>query len=315
MWWVIGVAAAYLVLAPVVLAGTLLAMLTAGVVDWAGHKRAAPADPLLIGYRGDPEAAFGWPFAAVHYPSPLGDAEAWLVPSAAGEARSGGTWAIWVHGIGGTRENGYRIVRTLRDAGLPVLLVTYRNDLGAPRAADGLYSFGLEEWHDLDAAVSWALGQGAERIVIAAESMGGAIAGQYLARGGNREAVVGLVLDAPALDFNEVIAAGGRRYRVPLGAYVAMAGLSLFSMLRRDLRQAVALDAIAGFEGPIFLAHGEGDPLVPFSTSERLVARRPDIAFWRTRSDRHPMSFEADREGYSGALRSWLEKVTAQSGR
>ena len=184
-------------------------------------------------------------FETVTYQTELGPAEAWVIP-AEGEVR---TWAIWVHGIGGIRENGYRLLQHLHDAGLPVLMITYRNDKGAPRSADGLHSFGLTEWPDLAAAVEWTRAHGAERVVIAAESMGAGITGQYLMRGGQHGLVAGLALDAPALDFPAVIHAGGARYRVPLSGYVANAGLWLSSLMRRDLREAVSLEAVASVQG------------------------------------------------------------------
>lgn len=305
IWWGIGIIVGYLMLAPVITAGALSAMLTAGIVPWSKQGPNLPADPLTIGYRGDPKAAFGWDFEAVTYPTELGDAAAWVVPGAPGET----LWGIWVHGIGGIRENGYRMVRTLHEAGLPVLMITYRNDAEAPRSADGLYSFGLSEWPDLQAAVDYAVSRGAERVAITGESMGAAIAGQYLMRGNNLERVAGLALDAPALDFQAVIHAGGRRYWVPLSDYVSAAGLELWRFGRTDLREAVSLDAVAEFDGPVFVAHGARDPLVPFSISERLLEKRADIMFWKTDADQHPMSFESDRAGYSAALAAWVEKV------
>lgn len=307
VWWGLGIAVGYLVLAPVITVVALWGMLTAGIVPWSPDGPGLPTDPLTIGYRGDPKTAFGWDFEAVNYPTELGDAEAWVIPGAPGET----LWGIWVHGIGGIRENGYRMVKILHEAGLPVLMITYRNDAGAPRAADGLYSFGLSEWPDLQAAVDYAVSRGAARVAIAAESMGAGITGQYLLRGNNREAVVGLALDAPALDFPTVIYAGGKRYWVPFSDYVSAAALELWRFVRTDLREAVSLDAVAEFPGPVFVAHGTRDPLVPFSISERLREKRPDIMFWTTDADRHPMSFESDREGYARALAAWVAAVRA----
>ncbi len=310
VWWGVGLAVGYLVLAPVVTVAAMRVLLTAGIVPWSPEGPGLPTDPLSIGYRGDPQVAFGWEFEAVSYPTELGEAPAWLVPGAANET----LWAIWVHGIGGIRENGYRMARTLHEAGLPVLMITYRNDAGAPRSADGLYSFGLSEWPDLQAAVDFAVSRGAERVVIAAESMGAGITGQYLRRGNNTERVAGLALDAPALDFPAVIFASGRRYSVPLSDYVSAAALQLWSFVRTDLREAVSLDAVAEFPGPVFVAHGTRDPLVPFSISERLVQQRPDVMLWKTDADKHPKSFESDRAGYARALSAWLEKVRGASG-
>lgn len=310
VWWSVGIVVAYVVLAPVVAVVALMGMLTAGIVPWSPDGPGLPTDPLTIGYRGDPKVAFRWEFEAVTYPTELGDAAAWVVPGDRDET----LWAIWVHGIGGIRENGYRMVKTLHDAGLPVLMIAYRNDVDAPRSDDGLYSFGLGEWPDLQAAVDYAAGRGAGHVVIAAESMGAAITGQYLLRGNNTGRIAGLALDAPALDFPAVIHAGGKRYWVPLSDYVAAAGLELWRFVRRDLREAVSIDAVVEFPGPVFVAHGTRDPLVPFAISEQLVAKRPGITFWQTDADRHPMSFDSDRVGYSRALERWLEDVRGAIG-
>jgi pimeloyl-ACP methyl ester carboxylesterase len=309
--WIAGgavaVLAIYLVIASVGLALGLGAMLTPGVIDWSGANRPAPADPIEIGYRGDPKAAFGWDFETVHYPTELGEAEAWVIPA----AEPSPLWAIFVHGIGGIRENGYRMAKILHEAGVTVMMITYRNDRGGPAASPPLYSFGLTEWPDLEAAVEWTAAQGAGRVIIVAESMGAGVTGQYLARAADTSRVAGLVLDAPALDFPAVIHHGGRQYWVPLADLVAEAGMWLSSLMRTDLRPAVVIDAVAGFDGPIFIAHGRRDPLVPFSISEKLVALRPDAILVASDADTHPRSYFSDPEGYRAGLLKLVEAVRA----
>ena len=59
---------------------------------------------------------------------------------------------------------------------------------------------------DLDAAVSWMLARGAPSVILVGESMGGGIVGQFLMHSGEADKVVALALDAPALDFTEVVA-------------------------------------------------------------------------------------------------------------
>lgn len=307
VWWGLGLLIAYLLLAPLAAVLVLWLLLRAGVVDWSGERRPAPADPLTVGYRGDPATALGWHFESIRYPTGLGDAEAWFIPGGPDEK----LWAVFVHGIGGLRENGYRMLKPLHDAGLPVLMITYRNDRGAPRSPEGFYSFGLTEWPDLAASVDYAVANGAERVVIVAESMGAAITGQYLVHGHNVDRVAGLAFDAPALDIPALVRFGGRRRWVPLADYVASTALTLWSRLGPDLRDAVCIDAVARFTGPIFVAHGTGDPLVPFATTARLASLRPDIALWTSNSAEHPMSFETDRAGYLAAVHSWLERVRA----
>ena len=51
------------------------------------------------------------------------------------------------------RQIGLRIAPTLRRAGFNSLLISYRDDLGAPDSPDGLHHQGQTEWRDLEAAV------------------------------------------------------------------------------------------------------------------------------------------------------------------
>ncbi|HEY8810101.1 MAG TPA: hypothetical protein VIM28_08770 [Solirubrobacterales bacterium] len=62
-------------------------------------------------YAGDPERAFGLPSDEVKVPDELGPMPAWSVPG------RGNTWAIVVHGINGTPQEGLRLVPTLHRAG------------------------------------------------------------------------------------------------------------------------------------------------------------------------------------------------------
>jgi len=160
-------------------------ILTVGSPIAQGADAKSPTAPAEIGYIGDPRMAFGYAFEEVQVNSELGRNPAWLVAAATPSGRH----AIFVHGIGGRRENGYRFLPVLREAGFDTLMIAYRNDEGAPPSPDRKYSLGLNEWRDLKAAVETLQARGANTIVIVAESMGGAITGQYLANGAPPAAV------------------------------------------------------------------------------------------------------------------------------
>lgn len=153
-----------------------------------GHLEAGThvaLDPQV--YEGDPRAAIGIPFDDVRVQGDLGAMPAWRV--------DGGdrVWAIFVHGIDGNRGAALRILPTLEQAGLTSLAITYRNDVGAPRSPDGKHHLGLTEWRDLEAAARYALGHGAERLVVIGYSMGGAIVTQFMERSPLADRVAGLV--------------------------------------------------------------------------------------------------------------------------
>jgi pimeloyl-ACP methyl ester carboxylesterase len=277
--------------------------LTPGQVDWSLSHQPSPKDPMELGYRGDPKTALGLDFETIHYQTELGPAEAWLAPAAAPSS----TMAIFVHGIGGIRENGYRLLSILHAAGLPTLMITYRNDDNAPASKPAFRTFGLTEWRDLDAAAGWALGHGASHLVIVGESMGGAVAGQFLAHSTHAGAVSALVLDAPAVDFEVVADWALAQYHVPLGDQLASIATSVASHWSPvPLSDANVFDAVAGFPGPVFIAHGSTDQLVPFTLSQKLVAaRQGPTVFFQTSAD-HLHSYKEQPEKYRQELGDFL---------
>ncbi len=309
-WLAIGFAASAVlyVLTGVVLTSAVLShLLNPGSIDWAGYNNPEPpTDPLELGYRGDPETALGLPFEVVSVETELGPAEAWFVPA----ADMTGPWAIYVHGIGGLRENGYRQLSILHEAGIPTLMITYRNDRGAPAGPGALYSFGVTEWRDLEAAVNWALARGAAGVILVAESMGGGIAGQFLEHSLQADKVVALALDAPALDLREVVADKLGARHLPFARFLAAAGLEVFDLYRKaDLSDADSFEAVASFPGPLFLAHGASDVLVPVTISDRLVAERTGpVTYVRTGAN-HLRSYREDPARYRAEMLAWLETI------
>lgn len=303
-----GLLAAYLVLGSIVAARVLTRVLSVNV---ASQVQAASSDnPLELAYRGDPRKAFGYAFETVNIPTELGPAPAWLVP---GDAEDGTVWAIYVHGIAGVRENGYRHLSVLHEAGLPTLLITYRNDAGAPASPGGEYEFGLAEWKDLEAAFAYAQARGATKIVLVAESMGGGIAGQFLARSPRAATVAALALDSPALDFPEVVETLLRARGLPLSGLLTRGGLWLrTSRGGFDGYEAVTLGAVSDFRGPLFVAHGSGDSIVPVAISDRLLATRHGATtYLRSHAD-HLGSWKEDSGLYRTQFRTFLTLIDAR---
>ena len=311
--WPLRVLAALLLLAAVahasvslVLARVLDRTLTVGTLA-AIFAGLPPQDPFALGFRGDPQAALGLAFETATIATQLGPAPAWLVPAAGGPP---GLGAIYVHGIAGAREDGYRHLSVLHAAGIPTLLVTYRNDPDAPPTPDNRYRFGLAEWEDLDAAMRWMAGRGHSRIVLAAESMGGAIAAQFLARSAEAGRVVALVLDSPALDGPAVVGNLSAALGIPAPSLFAPTAMRLLALQGGpDLAEAAGLDTVAGFAGPLFLAQGTGDRLVPAAIADALLARRLGVTtHLRTDAD-HLQSWHAAPNLYRAELRAFLARL------
>lgn len=265
-------------------------------------------DPLVLDYDGDPQHAFGWRFESLSIASELGPLPAWIVPPDTG---TGSTWMIYTHGMGARREDGYRFLSVARPLGITTLLYSYRNDAGAPPSPDGIYRFGLSEWRDLDAAVETARQRGAKTIILAAESMGGAIVGQYLRRSRQADGVLAAVLDAPALDLRATLRHYVDAKHLPLsGAVTWVASRITPWRVGIELDDTQTLPVLATRPRFLFDAHGDSDALVPVAISDELKRLRPDMAYVRTHA-RHVESWSEDPARYRTALSGFLQQVLA----
>ena len=260
-------------------------------------------------YAGDPRQALGLPFAGVPVPDELGSMPAWLVPG-----RSH-TWAIVVHGINSDRETGLRIVPTLHRAGLPTLLISYREDLGAPSSPDGLHHMGLTEWLDLQAAARYALAHGARHLVLVGYSMGGAIVAQFMERSPLADRVIGLLLDAPVLDWRRTLAFHATEMGLPSFAALPVEW-AVGERIDADWGSLDALAHAGDFHLPILLFHGTEDDVVPISTSDDFAAELPRwVTYHRVPRANHVESWNVDPRLYDARLTAFLRRIDVPAGK
>ena len=298
----------YIGIAGYFLAHTTVSLLKTGPIAAILATAEPPTDPLALGYRGDPLQALALPFQTVTLDTPLGPTEAWLVPAAGPEAGR----AIYVHGIAGAREDGYRALQVLHEAGWSVLLTTYRNDPGAPPSPDGSYGFGLTEWPDLETAVTQMAPGDADKVLVVAESMGGAVLGQFLKQSPLASRVSAIALDSPAISYAAVLdhlAAAGDKPLPKVISWTAKQVLPFKTSLPLD--QAEVADVYQSFPGPLFIAHGAADQIVPIGPSQTLATTRtaPTVTLW-TGAD-HMGSYGEDAAAYRTALQQFLAQVSS----
>ena len=251
-------------------------------------------------FDGDPLSARGLPYKQVTFQSELGPLGAWRLDG------SSQTWLLSTHGQGTSGEGALRFLPTFVKAGLPVLIIEYRNDVGAPPSASGYYDYGETEWRDLEAAVRYALDEGAKDVVLAGYSMGGAITLSFLYRSEFASSVRAVILDAPMLDFEDVVDYGAERLGLPSAlTWLAKRILDLrfeFSWEDRNyLRRAAELRV------PILLFHGDADRLVHVRTSEALAKARPDlVTYVRVSGATHVRSWNMNPTAYERTLADFL---------
>jgi pimeloyl-ACP methyl ester carboxylesterase len=258
-------------------------------------------------FPGDPRQAFGLPFDNVLVPGELGPMPAWSI---AGKSR---TWAIVVHGINGTPQVGLRIVPVLHRTRMPTLLITYREDQGAPSSPDGFHHMGLTEWRDLAAAARYALARGARRLVLVGYSMGGAIVAQFMQRSPLASRVDGLVLDAPVLDWR-----GTLEFNTTEMGFPSIAALPLEwaigARIDADWDSLDALQHTDDFHLPTLLFHGDDDKVVPISTSEDFAEELPRwVSFRSAPQAGHVEAWNVDPKLYERRIGAFLTRLQAKN--
>jgi pimeloyl-ACP methyl ester carboxylesterase len=284
-----------------------------------GELRVGPARWNQYYFVGNPQGTLGLPLDDVEMDSELGMLAAWEVPADNVETAEGGEagerWAILLHGRGASREECLRAVPVLHDLGFTALIPMYRNDIGAPASPDGRYSLGLSEWRDCEAALLYAVDAGAQEIVLFGWSMGGAIVLQTLDRSWLSDRVKAVVLDAPVIDWADVLRHHGALNKIP----GPIGGLSRSLIGHPWARRLVGVHepidvALTNWESRsgelkhrTLLIHSLDDEFVPAGPSLSLAAKRPDLVRlepWQ--QARHTKEWNVDPDRWDAVVREFL---------
>ncbi len=262
-------------------------------------------------YWDDPLTSLGLPFRPVAVDGELGPMPAWLLEP----DRPNGKWAVLVHGRAARREECLRAVPTLLRLGYTCLVVTYRNDPGAPPAPDGRYNLGLSEWRDVESALEFALAAGANSVVLGGWSMGGAVILQTLKQTALDGFIDAVFLDSPVVDWGNVLAHHARLHHVP----PPLRDLGTLVMGRRATRRLVGVHhpvdvaltdwvaRAAEIRHRILIQHSVDDGFVPAEPSIALAEARPDLVTWeRWDTARHCKEWNLDSARWERVLSDFL---------
>ncbi|MEZ0089388.1 alpha/beta fold hydrolase [Streptacidiphilus sp. EB129] len=251
-------------------------------------------------YRGDPRSALGLDFTEARVRGELGPMPAWYLPGVRDLV------VIAVHGPGGDRQQTLPLLPLLSSLKVPVLVVTYRNDEGAPRSPDGLGHFGETEWRDVEAAIRLAVDGGATRVLLYGWSVGATMVLQAAARSAWRETVRGLVLDSPVLDWQSTV----RRQATRRGVPTALAELGARAAEGRSQVDPAGIDRLAlgdDLDVPVLLLHGTDDTVAPVAASRRLARRREDLVLYQEFPEaEHEALWNTDPARYEEVLNRFL---------
>jgi pimeloyl-ACP methyl ester carboxylesterase len=272
-------------------------------------------------FTGTPLSALGLDFEEIDVPGEQGGLPSWLVPGTPlpGNAGvDGGMWAILVHGRGASREECLRALPVLHRLGVTSLVAGYRTTADAPNGMAGRYHLGDREWRDIESAILYSAGRGAEEIVLIGWSMGGAIAMQTVSQSWTADRVKGVILDAPVLDWRDVLAHQARLNRVP--AAVGRLGQSILSHRSAwrlagteapiDLDRLDWVTRAAELTHPVLLIHSKDDEFVPFGPSQRFADARPDLVTYQsTEVALHTLEWNVDSAAWDTAVATFILRL------
>lgn len=253
----------------------------------------------------DPMEAFAIDFDNVRIPGNLGVNPAWFVDG------SSDTWVILVHGEGlDERAQALRVLPALADGGFPALVITYRNDSAAPDDG-GYYRWGLSEWHDIDAAMTYAHNHGASDFVLYGFGMGANIAAMHLHESERAAEVRGAIFDSAVVDLGAVVDRIADERGIPgvvTTAAKAVARLR-FGLEWSELNQLIRADQ---FDTPILLMHGTEDDVAPIAETDNFVTSvTGPITYERFEGAGRTELWNSDPERYNAAVLTFLiEAVT-----
>lgn len=273
------------------------------------HSLLTPPDhrgPDRIGTSLDPASA-GVDATEVLLGGPLGDYPAWMVDGTTDR------WVIFVHGIDTDRREALRVLPLVADAGYSSLVMSYRNDGVGPAEGSGRHHFGTNEWPDLRAAIQFARSQGAVDVVLYGFGSGASVIGSFLANGGMEDIVVGVVLDAPALDPPHAAARLSAGSKVPdlLARWSRAMVTFRFGM---DLSTADFVSRADVFTSPVLVIHGLDDLVYDPTRSAAFVEAAETASVLFVPGAGHGEAWNVDPVGYETAVRDFLDGLAEAEG-
>lgn len=214
----------------------------------------------------DPMEAFAIEYENVRIPGNLGVNPAWYIDGPSD------TWVIVVHGEGlDERAQALRVLPVLQDGGFPTLVITYRNDSAAPDDG-GYYRWGLSEWQDIDAAMTFARNRDQDAdFILYGFGMGANIATMHLHESERASEVRGAILDSVVVDLGSVVDRIAEERGIPGVVKIAAKAVARirFGLEWSELNQFARADQ---FDIPMLLMHGTEDHVAPIAETDQFIA-------------------------------------------
>ena len=215
---------------------------------------------------------------------------------------------IVIHGLKNSRAITLKTLPFFHAQGFPTLTVSYRNDDGVPPDPSGLHQMGITEWEDIEPAVDYALGKGAQGVILYGISMGGAIAANFIRMSEKSASVKALVFDCPVIDFRvSVKQNAAARY----GEWIKSLIPLIFRLTERRFdivwEKTDMTEAFRNIRVPSLFFHTVNDSWVPIAQSKNMVKQNPQhMALISFPVGEHIDGWNSDSQKYIESLKNFL---------
>jgi pimeloyl-ACP methyl ester carboxylesterase len=270
----------------------------------------ANTDARATGNIFTPDSVTGLPPESVDIQTGTAAQPAWLY---AGTREEASTWVINIHGMLAGRDSALRSAHALKDSGWTSLVISYRGDGEAQGEHRQPSTLGQAEWHDLDAAITFASTHGADTIVLIGWSLGATLALHEAQRGTNRTSIAGLVLVSPVINWARSIRFGMAQNRIPAWLAGATLGALSHPITSRllGLAQPLAFNSNLPYVSvPTLVIHSAGDRTAPFDVSREFAEASNLVTLETFPPSPHAMEWNADPDRFATTLRDWISSLT-----
>jgi hypothetical protein len=245
--------------------------------------------------------ALGLEFANVRLNTELGEVDGWAVDTGST------SWVVFIHGKDSDRTQGLRLLPTLVEAGWSVLITTYRNHEASPADPSNRHNYGLTEWRDLETAVQFVQDLGAERLVLAGWSMGGATSLAFMRESDVSDDIDGLILGSPLFSLERAVDYGAEQLSLP-GLLTSSAKWLADVRFGIDWDATDYMNVAASLDVTVLIMRGDADETVAVNDTDLFAAglsgRNAVITFG---GGRHTALWNANPELFERSVSEYLE--------
>lgn len=217
---------------------------------------------------------------------------------------------IFGHGYKGNRYEDhipfFEIADGLLDRGYRVVFFDFRY---AGESGGDMSTVGAKEQLDMLGAVDYIAGEYDEPIGLLGFSMGGSTA---ILTASQTDEVVAVIADSPFSDLEDYLKVNLPVWSdLPNFPFTPLI-LTIMPMITdldpKEASPISVLDNVA--PRPILFIHNEGDTSIPYTESEIMMKKHPDVfSLWLTDGEGHVKSFEQNKEDYIERIDAFYSEV------